>query len=95
MNTYFGAFGGTIAVVTVILLVILLIRQLVCWYFKINLIHKTLETISAEFKTSHSKTSMLETEASTSLQEIASILISLNQTANAQLTILKEMQAAK
>lgn len=85
--------GGIILVGFIVFLVILLMRELVCWYFKISLMNQNLDLI--DLTTKEIRTFIFENKETLnqSFQDIASMLATLNQIAEEQLAVLKKLQS--
>lgn len=86
------AFPYFLVVAVLVVLFILLIRELVCWYWKINLIKETLGTIDAKLEQFQKSNHALETSIGEGMETIASTLVALHRSAEKQVVLLEQMQ---
>lgn len=85
--------GGIILVAFIVFLVILLMRELVCWYFKISLMNQNLDLIDLTTKEIRKFIFENKETLNQSFQDITSMLATLNQIAEEQLAVLKKLQS--
>ena len=85
--------GGIIIVGCIVFFVILLLRELICWYFKISLMNQNLDFI--DLTTKEIRTFIFENKETLdqAFQDIASMLATLNQIAEEQLAVLEKLQS--
>lgn len=93
MSYMFETLGGIIIVGLIVVLVVLLIRELVCWYFKINSMYQSLEIISKETKEMRNEVNQLDSHMSYSLHEMSSLLGKVVQISEEQLAVMKKIES--